>query len=68
MGILVFMNWTKITYIIIPTQLFNMAESMLEITLDDDDVDINYGLDSNPSSESDPIVCEIGQIPPEMIL
>ena len=52
-----------------PSQLFNMTESVLERTLDDDvHVDNDYVSASNISSESGPIVQQIGQIPPEMIL
>ena len=58
--VLVYIHWAKIIYLIIPPQLFNMAEPVLEITLDDDvDFDINYVSNSNPSSKSDPIVKQL---------
>ena len=44
-----------------------MAEPVLEITLDHDiDIDINWVSDLNPSSESDPSVQQLGQLPSEM--
>ena len=34
-----------------------MTEPVLQISLDDSDVDINYVSDSNPSSKSNPTIC-----------
>ena len=41
--------------------IYKLTEHLSEKTLDDDDVDIDYVLDSNPSSKSDPTIKQIGQ-------
>ena len=64
-----YIDWTKIIYFIILPQLSDIAKPVLEIIIEDDvDIDINFVSDSNPPCKSDPIVQQIGQLPPKMIV